>query len=245
MFFWKRRIGKKRSTEFSIGRMAAAIAANLALLAIVGYAFWHEDWRYSLPAPIPQGLIQPPLGSRLVLPASIAAVKRSGRPLLMHFANPECPCTQFNLDHVRGLEQTFGSKVDFVTVLQSDSDPAESQSEFQSMHLRMPVVYDRGAKIGDWVGVYATPQAAILTADGSLYFRGNYNRSRYCTDESTEFVRLALNALVVNRPLPALPAEATVTYGCPLPRVIRSDAAKTGAENSAAAARSVEGAILR
>jgi len=202
--------------------MGAVIAINVALFAVIGYAFWHEDWRYSLPTSSPQGLVQPPLGSHLALPPSIAAVKREGRPLLMHFANPQCPCTQFNLDHVRKLEETFGAKVDFVTVLQSESDLAEAHSEFQSMHLGMPVVYDRGAKIGDWAGVYATPQAAILSADGSLYYRGNYNRSRYCSDESTEFVRIALDALVAGRPLPRLPAEATLTYGCPLPRLTRA-----------------------
>jgi hypothetical protein len=216
-----RRNGEGRSSGFSAARIGAVIAINIALFAVIGYAFWHEDWRYSLPTSSPQGLVQPPLGSRLALPPSIAAVKRRGRPLLMHFANPQCPCTQFNLDHVRKLEQAYGAKVDFVTVLQTESDLTDAPAEFRSMHLGMPVVYDRGATIGDWVGVYATPQAAILTADGGLYYRGNYNRSRYCSDESTEFARIALDALVADRPLPRLPAEATVTYGCPLPRLTR------------------------
>lgn len=239
-----RRYSHNPRSGFRTARIGAVIAVNLVLLAVVGYAFWNQDWRYSLPAPRPEGLIQPPLGSRLAPLASIAAVKRSGRPLLMHFANPECPCTQFNLDHVRRLEQTFGNQVDFVTVLQTGSEPAEARNEFQSMHLGMPAVYDRSAQIGDWVGVYATPQAAILSADGTLYFRGNYNRSRYCSDESSEFVRLALEALVANRPLPQLPAEATVTYGCPLPRMIRSEAEKPGAQDSVALANP-EGQILR
>jgi hypothetical protein len=245
MFFWRRQSRVKSSPGFSTARIGAVIAANLALLAVVGYAFWNEDWRYSLPTPFPEGLIQPPLGSRLALPALIDAVKRNGRPLLLHFANPQCPCTQFSLDHVRRLEQTFGNRVDFVTVLQSDSDLAEARSEFQSMHLRMPVVYDRGAKIGDWVGVYATPQAAILAADGSLYFRGNYNRSRYCSDETSEFVRIALEALVAKRPLPRLPGEATVTYGCPLPRLFRSEADRAAAENIGTPSANPDGEILR
>jgi len=225
--------------------MGAVLLLNLLLLAVVGYAFWNQDWRYSLPAPRPEGLSQPLVGSRLVLPASIAGVKRNGRPLLMHFANPECPCTQFNLDHVRKLAQTFGNQVDFVTVLQTASDPAEARGEFQSMHLPMPVVYDSGAKIGDWVGVYATPQAAILSADGTLYFRGNYNRSRYCSDESSEFVRLALEALVANQPLPRLPSEATISYGCPLPRLVRSESDNPGARDTAATLASPEDQILR
>ena len=240
-----RRYSHNPSSAFRTARVGAVLFVNLLLLAVVGYAFWNVDWRYSLPTPRPDGLIQPALGSRLAPPASIAAVKRVGRPLLMHFANPECPCTQFNLDHVRRLEQIFGNQVDFVTVLQTGSELGEARSEFQAMHLRMPVVYDRGAQIGEWVGVYATPQAAILSADGALYFRGNYNRSRYCSDESSEFVRLALEALVANRPLPQLPAEATITYGCPLPRMIRGEAKKPGAQDSAAALANREGQIFR
>ena len=85
-------------------------------------------------------------------------------------------------------------------------------------HLRMPVVYDRQGNMGTALGVYGTPQAAILDRRGRLYYRGNYNRSRYCVEESSEYVRIALTALAGGNPLPVLPKEAIVTYGCPLPR---------------------------
>jgi hypothetical protein len=85
------------------------------------------------------------------------------------------------------------------------------------MHLSMPVLYDHADEASTALGVYGTPQAAILDDHSRLYYRGNYNRSRYCTEESTEYVRIALNALVEDRSLPAMPPDATVTYGCPLP----------------------------
>jgi hypothetical protein len=144
-------------------------------------------------------------------------MRRENRPLVVNFANAQCPCTEFNLDHLRKLQKMFGGQADFLLVLESSADAAGAQAEFQAMHLDMPVLYDHVDEASTALGVYGTPQAAILDSRGRLYFRGNYNRSRYCTDESTEYVRIALSALVEDRALPSLPPDATVTYGCPLP----------------------------
>ncbi len=188
-------------------RVLAAIAVNAALLALIGYAFWLADWQYSLPTPRPVGLVQPPLGSRPALPAAIVAIRRENRPLAINFVNAQCPCTEFNLDHIRTLQRTFGSKVDFVTVLESGADKARAQAEFQSMRLSMPVVYDHPREVSAVLGVYGTPQAAILDGRGRLYYRGNYNKSRYCTEESSEYVRIALSALTGDRAPLVFPPE--------------------------------------
>lgn len=52
------------------------------------------------------------------------------------------------------------------------------------------------------LGVYGTPQAVIPDGEGRLYYRGNYNRSRFCPQEWTEYVRLTLTE---GRTLPPLP----------------------------------------
>jgi hypothetical protein len=125
----------------------------------------------------------------------------------------------------------FGDSVDFMLVLESSADAAGAQAEFQSMHLSMPVLYDHADDASTALGVYGTPQAAILDDSGRLYYRGNYNRSRYCNEESSEYARIALNALVEGRSLPALPPDATVTYGCPLPhRFALRSAANRGSD---------------
>ncbi len=210
-----------RSMRF-VGRIAAVLILNGALLTLVGYAFWVADWQYALPTPRPDGLVQIALGSQPKLVPALASMRHADRPLLIHFASAVCACTEFNLDHVRKLQQQFGSRVDFVTVLESSGDPSKVQREFDSLHLKMPFLLDRDAEIGAGLGVYGTPQAVLLDVDGRLYFRGNYNRSRYCVDEQAEYVRLALTALVGGRPLPMLPADAVVAYGCPFPHRGRS-----------------------
>lgn len=221
-----------RSSPFrTISRCFSAIVINACLLALVGYAFWVADWQYSLPTPRPDGLVQPPLGSRLALPAGVTSLRRENRPLVINFASARCPCTEFNLDHLRRLQKMFGDSVDFMLVLESSADAAGAQAEFQSMHLSMPVLYDHADDASTALGVYGTPQAAILDDSGRLYYRGNYNRSRYCNEESSEYARIALNALVEGRSLPALPPDATVTYGCPLPhRFALRSAANRGSD---------------
>ncbi len=105
-----------------------------------------------------------------------------------------------------------------MTVLQWQSSEREAQAEYAGLHLAMPMVLDKDGRMGLALGVYSTPQAVLLNNAGRLYFRGNYNASRYCVDETKEFARLALAALVNGQPLPAFPQGAVIAYGCPLRR---------------------------
>jgi hypothetical protein len=50
--------------------------------------------------------VQPPLGLRPALPAAISGMARENRPLVINSANAQCPCTEFNLDHLRRLQQS-------------------------------------------------------------------------------------------------------------------------------------------
>jgi hypothetical protein len=81
----------------------------------------------------------------------------------------------------------------------------------------MPAVADAGGERAAQLGVYSTPQAVLLTGDGRIYFRGNYNSSRYCIDRRSEFMRIAIEALLEGAPQAPVPSEAAIAYGCPLP----------------------------
>ncbi len=75
-------------------------------------------------------------------------------------------------------------------------------------------VVDHGDRIAQACGVYATPQAALVDATGALFYRGNYNRSRYCTAKATNFAELALVAMLNHQAAPVFIEEATISYGC-------------------------------
>ena len=76
---------------------------------------------------------------------------------------------------------------------------------------------DPDGAVAKRLGVYSTPHAVILSKTGELYYRGNYNRGRFCADPKTEFARLALESLLANGPPPQFPKSATLSYGCARP----------------------------
>lgn len=180
--------------------------------------FWYQDWQYALPTPRPRHLIQPVEGTTLRHASSLAALvnDEDARPLYLHFFNPECPCSRFNLDHVRRLVTLFSSHVRILAIVEGENSRQALQS-FRETHLPVEAYFDKDAGIAKACGVYSTPQAVLLSREGKLYYRGNYNAGRYCNDPETEFARRALEALVAGRPLPNFPSVASHAYGCQLP----------------------------
>lgn len=189
------------------GRLVIAVGVFVCMFTAIGAAFWYQDLQYTLPTPKPAGLKQPSLG------ASLDAGRP--KPRLLHFYNPDCPCSQFNTTHLRDLVATYGDRVEFQAVLQTSRKDA--LRTWEKLDIPMPAVLDGDRSLAGKYGVYSTPQAVLVGQDGQLYFRGNYNLSRYCTDEATEFARVALDSLLAKKPLPAMPKMALTAYGCPLP----------------------------
>ena len=108
----------------SRARVIAVVAATCAMFAGICAAFWYEDLRYSRPTPRPAALVQPPIGSALDLSAALAqaGVDDRHRPVLVHFFNPDCPCSRFNVAHVRELARRFGDRVAIVGAVQTYED---------------------------------------------------------------------------------------------------------------------------
>lgn len=197
-------------------RVVAALASSALLLALVATTFWYQDWRYSLPTPPPPGLEQVALGA---LVADLPLAHEDGRPLFLHFTSRACPCSRFALDHVRALVREHGERVRFVAVLPAESEDGsvDATDEREGTGLGIPEVVDVGGRLAARLGVYSTPQAVLLDADGTLRYRGNYNAARFCTRRESEYARLALEALLAGAPIPAWPEAATRAYGCALP----------------------------
>lgn len=187
--------------------MAIALVVFASMFSAIGAAFWYQDWQYSLPTPKPAGLTQPSIG--------VPLDAKQAKPKLLHFYNPDCPCSQFNTGHLRELVEKYGGRVEFQAVLQTDR--ADARERWQKLGIPMAAELDGDRRIAEKYGVYSTPQAVLVNAQGRLYFRGNYNLSRYCTDRNTEFARIALDSLIAGQALPKMNAAATTAYGCPLP----------------------------
>lgn len=193
-------------------KVALIIILSGILVAIAG-VFWYQEMRYLMPTPVPVGyqVIHP---EELIQYDTVLLPQQHKKPKLLHFFSPECPCSRFNLKHFQALRREYGDAIDFYVVVDSDEKVEPAKGLISS---EVTIVVDRSKKLAKACGVYSTPQAAIIQTSNRLYFRGNYNRSRYCTSKESNFVQMALDSLVANKRPPLFNELAIQSYGCSIP----------------------------
>jgi len=152
---------RSRLRTRALGPLAVGWVA-LALAAAAGL-FWHQDLRYSLATPIPDGLVVPSSGSRLARPTVAAGTGE--HPLLVHFFNPSCPCSRFAAEQLATLEKRFRGRLDVLLVPLGDGAGSAGRA---LAHL--PRTTAGALELAHRYGAYSTPTAVLLGADGTLLF---------------------------------------------------------------------------
>ena len=185
----------------------------ILILSAISFMFWDSEYKYSLPTPVPSAYHPTKPGEHINLPGKLSFLQN--KPVFFHFFNPACPCSRFNIPHIQSLVKKYGDKINFAIVVMSKDSSYTEQSIRDKFDLAVPVLFDK--TIATSCGVYSTPQAVILDANHNLYYRGNYNRSRYCTDSKSNFAQMALDSLLNNNHTPLFSELATTSYGCQLP----------------------------
>lgn len=171
--------------------------------------FWKQELKYSLPTPVPHSYQAVALGEPVTLPALL----QKNQAYFIHFYSAECPCSRFNARHIQSLIRSYHDSIAFVIVVASPQDKTRAHELFGD---DLEVLVDTAEDIAKACGVYATPQAAIIDKNQKLFYRGNYNRSRYCTTRASNFAELSLVALLNDQPPPLFGILATQSYGCEL-----------------------------
>lgn len=179
------------------------------ILSQIVYLFWREEYRYSLPTPIPAQFTTVPSNSCVPLPAIDASVPQGG--YLIHFFNPECPCSRFNLKHFKRLYESYEDKIQFTVVIPEGAELLRTQ---RLLDLPVKIIHDRADSLAQAYGVYSTPQAVIIHPEGKLYYRGNYNKARFCTLPNTNYAQLSLDMLLAGQDAPNWGPMANNAYGC-------------------------------
>jgi len=186
----------------------------LSAISLIGWIFWEHEIKYASPTPLPDNFKNVSVGSQI----DLRSIKLpGGKSTVLHFFNPDCPCSKFNMKDFESLSKKYSKDISFYVILQSDDRDAER--EFKKRYeLDLPVLSDRDGMISDLCGIYSTPQAVILDKSSVIYFKGNYNKSRFCTRKETRYVEIALDSLMEDKPLPIfVQNELTLPYGCALP----------------------------
>jgi hypothetical protein len=198
------------SVYLSVMRIVGLIAALVVVFSGIVAIFWYQEMKYLLPTPVP-------IEYRVVLPNEVVQFdstlipQKNIKPTLLHFFSPHCPCSRFNLKHFLSLNRKYSSTIDFFVVITNPEDLSQAQ---KMVGKEVPVVIDQEKKLAQVCGVYSTPQAALIQQNNQLYFRGNYNRSRYCTNKNSNFVQMAMDSLMAGKKPPVFIELATTSYGC-------------------------------
>lgn len=174
--------------------------------------FWYSEWKYNLPTPVPMNYVAVSTGKRIDVPVNLF---KNNKPLFIHFFNPDCPCSKFNIPSFKALVSQYSNDVNFAIVVMSDKHYSAEKIK-DKFDLDVPVLFD--TSIATKCGVYSTPQAVILNQNQQLYYRGNYNRSRYCTDPKTSYAQIALNSMLHQNKILMFNHYALQAYGCELPK---------------------------
>jgi len=183
------------------------------ILGSIAFLFWHNEWKYSLPTPVPANYH--PVSPGTTINVTGIPGSHQNKPLFLHFFNPDCPCSRFNITHFKTLVKQYGNAINFAVVVLTQNNNYTAAGIQQKYNLDIPVLFDTA--IACKCGVYSTPQAAIIDKDQKLYYRGNYNKSRYCNDNKSNYALMAINALLSKTKYPVFGIAAITSYGCQLP----------------------------
>jgi hypothetical protein len=196
------------------------IAWLILLAGGIGLFFWQSAWKYSLPTPVPSNYHDVIRGELVRLPESareaLGLALPGQKPLFLHFFNPDCPCSRFNMPQFKALVQQYGRQVSFAIVVMSPKKYTAEQLQ-EKFGLPYPITVLADSAVAAACGVYSTPQAVLLDANRHLFYRGNYNSSRYCTDEKTSFASQALDGVLHHDYSLTFGPMALKAYGCQLP----------------------------
>jgi hypothetical protein len=192
-------------------RIVGLVFILLAVFSAIVSIFWYQELQYLLPTPVPKDY-------RVIVPNEVIKFddktllsQTYSKPKLLHFFSPECPCSRFNIKHFLSLNRKYNREIDFFVVV---SNPDRVAPAKKLIEKDITIIVDENEKLAKACGVYSTPQAALVQTDNKLYFRGNYNRSRYCTDKNSNFVQMAMDSLLAERNPPHFIELATQSYGC-------------------------------
>lgn len=191
-------------------RVVIAIALNLAGCALI----------------VPAALARTALTFRVPDTSGVvhteAALARATATVVF-FITPGCPISQGYVPEMNRISADYAARG--VRTLAVQTDPAVSTAELQA-HVRdygyrFPVLIDRHQRLVAHVDATVTPEAAILSAGGTVLYRGRIDNRVPALGVKrvtvTEFdLRDALDAVVAGR---AVPRPRTTASGCFIQRL--------------------------
>lgn len=184
-----------------------------AIFFTIGYLLWENELQYINPTELPEDYVQVRVMDTVELEDVLG--ESNGKPFFLHYYNPYCPCSKFNYSHYQALIDQYKDDFNlFLVIREMDRDILKEIKE--NVQAKVTLIIDQDGKIAKQTGVYSTPQAVLLNSDYTLYYRGNYSRTRYCTTKNFNYAEMAIDSLLEGKKAPDFGYFAVTSYGCSL-----------------------------
>ena len=183
------------------------VLASLAWLAAVAGGFALATRYEQRPAEAHAVTSRWPAGTRCEAP--------SGKPMLVMFVHPKCPCTRASLGEIRNLQRECGDRLDVQFVfLQPQDAPwkSEETEHWQTVgEMGLGRIVDTDGAEHRRFGATTSGEVFLFAAGGTLEFHGGVTVARGHAGESPG--RLAIESIIKN---PGVSLKQTPAFGCPL-----------------------------
>jgi len=193
-------------------RKFIAYISITGIFVLIVALFWNQEVQYWLPTPVPEDYTPVEQGSTVRLDF----LKKNNKPHVLHFYNPNCPCSKFNMQSFETLLKKHHQQFNFNIIVQESAEDISEHLQDLFKKYDAQLITDTHKKIAIACGVYATPQLVLLNKDQKLYYKGNYNKARYCTSSESDFGAMAIDSILLAVEAPQFPALSQQAYGCSL-----------------------------
>jgi hypothetical protein len=140
----------------------------------------------------------------------------NGRPVLVMFAHPRCPCTLASVDELERIAAKSRDRLDIQVVVYADPALGEGWERCTTWNRAAAVPgvrvwSDPGGRIAALFGARTSGQVLYYSARGSIEFRGGITAARGHAGDSDG--KSAILGLAFGKPART---DVTSVFGCPL-----------------------------
>jgi peroxiredoxin len=147
---------------------------------------------------------------------------KNHKAVVLFFLNTECPVANFYAADFERIAKSYRERGVAVYGIYSDPNatPSDVRSHADEYRLSFSLLLDPEQKLARSTGATVTPEAVVLSADGTVRYRGRID-DRYSPDGKrrdeprSRDLEAALAAVLADK---APPVAVTRAFGCPLPR---------------------------
>ena len=193
-------------------RLPLVIGLLAVIFISIAWLFWRQEVQYWLPTEVPEDYVDVNTGSTV----DLAFIEENQKHKVLHFYNPNCPCSKFNFASFKKILKEHHQKFDFYLIVQETAAGVSTSVSEELDNYGAKTIIDHNKQIAKNCGVYSTPQMVILDQHNTLYYKGNYNKARYCTSPNSDYASMAIDSLFSGVQQPSFPSFAKQAYGCSL-----------------------------